>query len=70
MENVRREVVESKQASIGHIDSGGPARTLRIGETITVYGDLKIIAVEGRRVTVRVVPPSSPPPSGVMFPAR
>jgi len=41
----------------------GPVRTLKPGDRITIYGDLEIVAVEGRRVQVRVVPASTP----VMF---
>jgi len=48
----------------------GPIRTLRVGDRITVYGDLEVIAVEGRRVQVRVVKASAPPPEPVMFPAQ
>jgi hypothetical protein len=47
----------------------GPVRTLKVGDRITVYGDLEVIEVEGRRVQVRVVRASSPPPEPVMFPA-
>lgn len=32
----------------------GPMRTLKVGDRITVYGDLELVAVEGRRATVRV----------------
>lgn len=46
----------------------GPVRTMRVGERITVYGDLEIVTIERSRVTVRVVPPSSPPPTGFMCP--
>ena len=48
----------------------GPVRTLKVGDRITVYGDLEVIAVEGRRVQVRVVRASAPPPEPVMFPVR
>lgn len=41
----------------------GPVRTLKVGDRITVYGDLEVIAVNGRRVQVRVVSASAP----VMF---
>jgi hypothetical protein len=46
----------------------GPVRTLKVGDRITVYGDLDVIAVVGRRVQVRVVRASAPPPEPVMFP--
>ena len=48
----------------------GPVRTLKVGDRITVYGDLEIVAVEARYVTVRVVRPAAPPPEPVMFPAK
>ena len=48
----------------------GPVRTLKVGDRITVYGDLEVVAVEGRWVTVRAAPASAPPPAAVMFPAR
>lgn len=35
-------------------DGSGPVRTLRIGDRITVYGDLEIVRIDGRRVTVRL----------------
>lgn len=41
-------------------------RTLKVGDRITVYGDLEIVAVEGRRVIVRVTPASKP----VMIPSH
>lgn len=44
----------------------GPVRTLKIGDRITVYGDLEVVSVEARHVTVRVVRPSAP----VMFPVK
>lgn len=47
----------------------GPVRTLKVGDRITVYGDLEVIAVEGQWVTVRAAPASAPPPAAVMFPA-
>ena len=43
----------------------GPVRTLRVGDRITVYGDLEVDSLVGRRIQVRVYPASSP----VMFPA-
>ena len=30
--------------------SNGPVRTLKVGDRITVYGDLEVVAVEGRCV--------------------
>jgi len=49
-------------------ESEGPVRTLRVGDRITVYGDLEVVAVEGKRVQVRVVRASLPPPEPVMLP--
>lgn len=49
------------------VESSGPVRSLKIGERITVYGDLEVVAIEGRRVTVRVLRASSPPPEGLMI---
>ena len=43
---------------------------LKVGDRITVYGDIVVIAVKGRRVQVRVVRASAPPPEPVMFPAK
>ena len=48
----------------------GPVRTMKVGQRITVYGDVEIVAIEGRRVQVRVHRASSPPPGPVMFPVR
>lgn len=49
---------------------GGPVRTLRVGERLTVYGgDLEIVCVRGQRVTVRLHPASSMPPP-MMVPAK
>ena len=48
----------------------GPVRMLKVGDRITVDGDLEVIAVHGRRVQVRVVRASTPPPEPVMFPVR
>lgn len=50
--------------------SDGPVRTMRVGQRITVYGDVEIIAIEGRRVQIRVHRASSPPPVPVMFSAK
>ena len=43
---------------------------MEIGDRITVYGDLEVVAVEGRWVTVRAAPASAPPPAAVMFPVK
>jgi hypothetical protein len=48
------------------VDVSGPVQTRKIGYRITVYGDLEVIAIEGRRVKARVVKASAP----VMFPAK
>jgi hypothetical protein len=48
----------------------GPVRTLKVGDRITVYGDLEVVTVEGQWVTVRAAPASAPPPAAVMFPVR
>jgi hypothetical protein len=45
----------------------GPVRTLKVGDRITVYGDVEVIAIEDRRVTLRVMRASSPPPEGLML---
>jgi hypothetical protein len=64
----RPTIVDTGAASSFDADYG-PVRTAN-GDRITVYGDLEVISVEARHVTVRVVRPSAPPPEPVMFPAR
>lgn len=46
--------------------SSGPMRTLKLGDRITVHGDLEIVDMDGRRVQVRLHPSSSP----IMFPVK
>lgn len=48
----------------------GPVRTVKAGDWLTIFnGDLEIMAVKGKRVTVRLHPASSQQPP-VMFPAK
>lgn len=61
---------EHRRRGAHEIANRGPTRTLKAGDRITIYGDLEVIAVEGRCVQVRVVKASAPPPEPVMFPAR
>ena len=57
---------------VGRPASGdsGPVRTMKVGERVIVStGELEIVSIDGRRVTVRLHPASSPPPP-IMFPAK
>ena len=62
------EAVKSDNGEVSGEKRSGPVRTLKVGDRITVYGDLEVVAVEARHVTVRVIRPSAPPPEPVMFP--
>lgn len=55
------------QTPVGGKPRSGPIRTLKVGDCVTVYGDIEIIAIQGRRVQVRVVKASAPPPTPVML---
>ena len=48
----------------------GPVRTLKVGDRITVYGDVQVLSVDGHRVTLRVAPASLPPPNATLIPVR
>lgn len=65
----QRRIAMKKMAERGG-EYKGPVRTLKVRERITVYGDLVVVAVEDRRVQVRVVNASTPPPEPVMIPMR
>jgi hypothetical protein len=64
--NDLRDAFEKPSEEPSALRSPAPVRTLRLGERVRVFGDVEIIAVEGRRVTIRVHPLAE----GLMIPLK